>query len=354
MKYSTFFSAAAMASVASAHATLWEAIVDGVSGGSDGRGTYIRAPKDNSPLKDLTSQNLRCNVGGGSAVAKTIDAKPGSTIILEWHHDTDAASDDTIAASHQGPILTYLAPASSNGAGNVWVKIAEDGYSGGKWAVDKLIAAKGQHTIKLPANLANGEYLLRDEILAHHESDTTFNVDPNRGTQLYMGCVQIKVTGSGTTTLPAGVAFPGAYSYSDAGIHYNLYSANPATYKIPGPAVWNGVGGSSPAPAPSSSAAAPAPTTLRTTTRPATVPTQAPPAQSSAAPVVTTTKAPTAPAPSSTKKACPVKPTSAPSAPVSGTAAKWGQCGGIGFSGPTTCVSGTSCKKQNDWYSQCL
>lgn len=98
MKYSTFFSAAAMASVASAHATLWEAIVDGVSGGSDGRGTYIRAPKINNPLKDLTSQDLRCNVGGGSAVAKTIDAKPGSTIVLEWHHDTDAASDDTIAA----------------------------------------------------------------------------------------------------------------------------------------------------------------------------------------------------------------------------------------------------------------
>jgi len=164
-------------------------------------------------------------------------------------------------------------------------------------------------------------------------------------------------------TLPAGVAFPGAYSYSDAGIHYNIYSANPSTYKIPGPAVWNGVGGSSPAPAPaSSSAAAPAPTTLRTTTRPATVPTQAPPAQSSAAPV-TTTKAPSPPVPSSaapvkpssTKKACPVKPTaSAAPPPSSGTAAKWGQCGGIGYTGATTCVSGTSCKKQNDWYSQCL
>lgn len=354
MKYSSFFAAAAVLSVASAHATLWEAIVDGVSGGSDGRGTYIRAPKDNKPLKDLTSTDLRCNVGGGSAVAKTIDAKPGSKIVLEWHHDTDAASDDTIDSSHKGPLLTYLAPASSNGVGNVWVKIAQDGYSGGSWAVDKLIAAKGQHTITLPANLANGEYLLRDEILAHHESDTTFNTNPARGTQLYMGCVQIKVTGSGTTTLPAGVAFPGAYSYSDAGIHYNLYSADPTTYKIPGPAVWNGVGGSA-APAPSS--AAPVPTTLRTTTRPAATSTQAPvnpPVATSKPAPVTTQPAPvpTKPAVSSTKKACPVKPTAAP-APGSATVQKWAQCGGIGFEAKT-CVSGTTCQKQNDWYSQCL
>ncbi|KAJ3508764.1 hypothetical protein NLJ89_g5571 [Agrocybe chaxingu] len=32
----------------------------------------------------------------------------------------------------------------------------------------------------------------------------------------------------------------------------------------------------------------------------------------------------------------------------------WGQCGGIGYSGETTCVSGATCVYQNDWYSQCL
>lgn len=366
MKYSTIFTAAAMASVASAHATLWEAIVDGVSGGSDGRGVYIRAPKNNAPLKDLASTDLRCNVGGGSAVPKTIAAKPGSKITLEWHHDSDAPADDTIDGSHKGPLITYLAPAASNGVGNVWVKIAQDGYSGGSWAVDKLKAANGAHTITLPANLANGDYLLRDEILAHHESDTTFNVNPARGTQLYMGCVQIKVTGAGSTTLPAGVAFPGAYSYADAGIHFNLYGADASAYKIPGPAVWNGVGGSAPAPAPTA-----APTTLRTTTRPA-----APATTSKAAPVVpqpTTTKAPVvvapqptkpvqpAPQPTTSKKAaCPIKTSltssakpAATAAPAAGTAAKWAQCGGIG-SVAKTCVSGTKCVKQNDWYSQCL
>jgi cellulose 1,4-beta-cellobiosidase len=32
---------------------------------------------------------------------------------------------------------------------------------------------------------------------------------------------------------------------------------------------------------------------------------------------------------------------------------KWGQCGGQGWTGPTSCVSGSSCTKLNDWYSQC-
>ncbi|KAH6854106.1 glycoside hydrolase superfamily [Chaetomium sp. MPI-CAGE-AT-0009] len=32
----------------------------------------------------------------------------------------------------------------------------------------------------------------------------------------------------------------------------------------------------------------------------------------------------------------------------------YGQCGGNGWQGSTTCVSGYSCVYQNDWYSQCL
>ncbi|KAI0768766.1 putative acetylxylan esterase A [Trametes elegans] len=38
---------------------------------------------------------------------------------------------------------------------------------------------------------------------------------------------------------------------------------------------------------------------------------------------------------------------------VAGQAAEWGQCGGIGWAGATTCVSGTACVKLNDYYSQC-
>jgi hypothetical protein len=31
----------------------------------------------------------------------------------------------------------------------------------------------------------------------------------------------------------------------------------------------------------------------------------------------------------------------------------WGQCGGIGYTGATQCVSGAYCLRQSDWYSQC-
>ncbi|KAL0955900.1 hypothetical protein HGRIS_002096 [Hohenbuehelia grisea] len=42
---------------------------------------------------------------------------------------------------------------------------------------------------------------------------------------------------------------------------------------------------------------------------------------------------------------------------VGGTLAQspaWGQCGGTGWSGSTTCVSGYVCTVSNQWYSQCI
>jgi endo-1,4-beta-xylanase len=50
--------------------------------------------------------------------------------------------------------------------------------------------------------------------------------------------------------------------------------------------------------------------------------------------------------------------TSAPGGGSTGTSgscsAEWGQCGGLGWTGPTCCVSGTTCSEQNAYYSQCL
>ncbi|KAF8592886.1 hypothetical protein BDV93DRAFT_594139 [Ceratobasidium sp. AG-I] len=52
---------------------------------------------------------------------------------------------------------------------------------------------------------------------------------------------------------------------------------------------------------------------------------------------------------STTTSAAPVTTTAA-----SGTVPQYGQCGGNGYSGPTTCVSPYTCVKAHDWYSQCL
>eukprot|EP00833_Pecoramyces_ruminatium_P016239 jgi/Orpsp1_1/1190271/evm.model.d7180000077855.2 len=35
-------------------------------------------------------------------------------------------------------------------------------------------------------------------------------------------------------------------------------------------------------------------------------------------------------------------------------AAKWTQCGGVGYKGPTCCQSGSTCKELNKYYSQCV
>jgi endoglucanase len=32
----------------------------------------------------------------------------------------------------------------------------------------------------------------------------------------------------------------------------------------------------------------------------------------------------------------------------------YGQCGGSGWTGATTCAAGSTCKAENQWYSQCL
>ncbi|KAJ2971230.1 hypothetical protein NUW58_g9475 [Xylaria curta] len=62
--------------------------------------------------------------------------------------------------------------------------------------------------------------------------------------------------------------------------------------------------------------------------------------------VTTTTTTPTTTRTTSTS--------STTTSPPSGTVPHYGQCGGIGYNGPTTCVSPYTCKSQNDYYSQCL
>ncbi|KAF3940173.1 Exoglucanase [Dactylella cylindrospora] len=39
---------------------------------------------------------------------------------------------------------------------------------------------------------------------------------------------------------------------------------------------------------------------------------------------------------------------------VSAQQTLWGQCGGIGWTGPTNCVSGAACATQNPYYAQCI
>lgn len=140
---------------------------------------------------------------------------------------TASRDDDIIDKSHKGPVQVYVAPYDSNGyvfcacsspdsirsfrLGDVWTKLYSEGYSSGSWAVDKLIAAHGQHSIIIP-DLPAGQYLFRAEIVALHEADVAYTVNPIRGAQNYMSCTQIQVTSNGTDTLSDAIALPGAYT----------------------------------------------------------------------------------------------------------------------------------------------
>ncbi|CAA7271097.1 unnamed protein product [Cyclocybe aegerita] len=61
-----------------------------------------------------------------------------------------------------------------------------------------------------------------------------------------------------------------------------------------------------------------------------------------------TTQVPPAPGTTLAPPPPPPAPTQPP-APQAPAVPKWGQCGGIGWTGGTTCVAGSTCQRQNDW-----
>jgi hypothetical protein len=75
----------------------------------------------------------------------------------------------------------------------------------------------GIATYTIPKCLAPGYYLVRHEIIALHSAYTYL------GAQVYPGCHQLKVSGTGTTKPTGLVSFPGAYKAADAGITYDAY-----------------------------------------------------------------------------------------------------------------------------------
>ncbi|KAI5797516.1 endoglucanase II [Peziza echinospora] len=303
---STLAVAAMLAQGAVAHTTLqwfWPANSQGTSTQS-----CVRQPPNNNPIEDVTSSSFACNINGNVPASSVCSVTGGSTVKIEWHHTNRAQGptdgDDPIASSHKGPIIVYLAKVdnaatATNTASLDWFKIQQEGLNGGVWAVDKLNQGNGEWDVKIPSNIPNGDYLLRGEIIALHSAGNY------PGAQFYMGCIQIRVSGASGGTPSPVVKFPGAYSGTHPGIKVSIYGGS-TSYSIPGPALFSSTGnnGGGVVNPPASSVV------------------------SSAPPAATTA--------------------------TSGTVPKYGQCGGIGYTGPTGCVSGSTCTKTNDYYSQCL
>jgi cellulase len=143
-----------------------------------------------------------------------------------------SCSNEAIGGSHYGPVLVYMSKvddaATADGSApffkifqDSWTKHGSSG-SDDYWGTKDLNANCGKMDVKIPADLAPGDYLLRAEAIALHSASGL------GGAQFYVTCFQITVAGSGTNN-PTGVSFPGAYKATDPGIEVNYSCQNSRT-----------------------------------------------------------------------------------------------------------------------------
>lgn len=146
------------------------------------------AQSSNSPVTDVASNDLRCNAGSAAA-SGICDVSAGDTIAVEMHEQPGDRNCDNpaIGGNHFGPVMVYLssvADAAAADGSDPFFKIAEFGYDVATetWGTDVLNENCGQFEATIPADLPEGDYLLRAEAIALHTAS-----QPG-GAQFYMSC----------------------------------------------------------------------------------------------------------------------------------------------------------------------
>ncbi|KAI0115529.1 glycosyl hydrolase family 61-domain-containing protein [Nemania sp. FL0031] len=311
-----------------------------------------------------TSGDIACHkaatpAGGHAQVAA------GDSISIQW---------DTWPESHKGPMMDYLAACngpceSADKTALEFFKIDEAGIldsssAPGTWASDVLIANNNTWLVQIPATLKAGNYVLRHETIALHSAGSA------NGAQNYPQCFNLEVTGSGTE-VPAGVLATELYTPTDPGIEVNIYVTG-LDYQIPGPTLIAGVAstveqvssavtasasaivgsgeGSVASSATTTTTAAQVTTSLSssTTVKPTTTLVTSTRVASSTTSAAATTVKPS----TTTTKAATTSATKTQTAVVAAQTL-YGQCGGINWTGATSCAQGT-CTEYNPYYSQCV
>ncbi|EMR69141.1 putative glycoside hydrolase family 61 protein [Eutypa lata UCREL1] len=172
----------------------------------------------NSPVTDLASNDLRCNLGAQSAETIALNAGDTFTFTLDT------------SVYHQGPISLYLSKAPGSvadydGSGD-WFKFKDFGptFEGesSSWPMYQTYSSQ------IPRCIEDGEYLLRIQSLAIH------NPWPSGIPQFYISCAQISVAGGTGTASPQTALIPGAFKETDPGYTANIYS-DFTSYTVPGP-----------------------------------------------------------------------------------------------------------------------
>ncbi|KAL2754794.1 carbohydrate-binding module family 1 protein [Sodiomyces alcalophilus JCM 7366] len=167
------------------------------------------------------------------------DATPGQGFITVAAGDSLTLQWTDWPESHKGPVFDHLARcngdcSTADKTALRWFKIDGAGLvsAPNTYAADVLMQNNDQWTVRIPSTVAPGDYVLRHEILALHSAS-----QPN-GAQSYPQCINLRITGSGTSTFP-GVAGTQLLSPNEPGVIFNVWS--PATdYPVPGGAIVQG------------------------------------------------------------------------------------------------------------------
>ncbi|KAL1864655.1 hypothetical protein VTK73DRAFT_5739 [Phialemonium thermophilum] len=315
---------------AAGHAMFQDLWVDGTDMGSQ----CVRMPRSNTPVTNVGSPDLRCNAGTRPVNAKC-PVKAGSTVTIEMHQQPGDRScgSEAIGGAHYGPVMAYLTkvPDATTADGSTgWFKIFQDSWEkkagGGSgdddyWGTKDLNTCCGKMDVKIPEDIPDGDYLLRAEAIALHTAGSA------GGAQLYMSCYQITVTGGGSAS-PDLVKLPGAYKASDPGLLVNIH-APLSTYIAPGPTVY--AGGSVKTAGSSCGAGCAG---------------QCKVGQGASGTAISVKPVATAAAGSGS---------AAPAGAAACTVQQYGQCGGNGYTGCTTCAAGLTCRDMGGgYYSQCV
>ncbi|KAF5872121.1 putative glycoside hydrolase family 61 protein [Botrytis fragariae] len=217
--------AASLLTAVTAHQNFHQFWVNGVSPGYQ---VSIRMPPSNSPVLDVASDNITCNVNGNVVPSgvNTTAANEGDAITVQWDSST-----------HPGPIQHYLFgpvddASMATGIGS-WFKIDEYIEVNGTWASNLMDAGNMSYTFNLPTGMATGEYLLRSEMLALHSAQTV------GGAQWYIGCAQLSITGTSGDSCGPSIELPGDYNATDPSIYIPdiYYGFDISTYTPPGGAI---------------------------------------------------------------------------------------------------------------------
>ncbi|KAG6913976.1 hypothetical protein DXG01_003198 [Tephrocybe rancida] len=206
----------AIAQSASAHY-----IFNTLVAGTETSTAAVREAQNNSPIKPVTSLDMRCNTNP-SAATDTVTVSAGDTIGFRL----------SAAIFHEGPASIYLGKAPGkaadwDGSGANWFKIAEWGAEYNPFGFTDL--GKTELTTTIPKNTPSGQYLVRAEQIALHVLPPEY----------YVGCAQINIVNGGSGN-PSKVSIPGHISPTDSGVTTDIYNGAHTSYTVPGPAVWRG------------------------------------------------------------------------------------------------------------------